>query len=70
MLVWGLCADDLLLCKHGCTLIKLLDDVACSVQKDKGVQRKKRQEEQLKADQLGIEGPKKQIPRVRLVLAS
>ncbi|CAL5229421.1 g12743 [Coccomyxa viridis] len=31
--------------------------------KEKGIQRKKRQEEQLKAEQLGIEGPKRQIPR-------
>jgi len=35
------------------------------VQKEKGAQRRKRQEEILKAEKLGVEGPKRKIPRVR-----
>lgn len=38
------------------------------VQKEKGVQRRKRQEEILKAEKLGVEGPKRKIPRVRQCL--
>ncbi len=37
-------------------------------QKDKGAERRKRQEEVQRAEELGVEGPKKKVPKVSLNL--